>query len=155
MKKYAITSIVSIMLCFTLCFGVCATGIQSEDLVFTTVDRSEISDELLSVIKSSDSNSLIPVDIWFYETETEDIESRVKASVGVDKSAIANNYTRVNYSEEIIDRYIETERRMYREAQMVAHKDFIEKYKFSYIEDNVKSDPQTAVLLSQVNMHRL
>lgn len=144
MKKYAITSIVSITLCFALCFGVCAIGIQSEDLVFTTADKSKISDELLSVIKSSDSNSLIPVDIWFYETETEDIESKVKASVGVDKSAIANNYTRVNYSEEIIDRYIETERRMYREAQTVAHKDFIEKYKFSYIEDNIKSAPQSS-----------
>ena len=121
MKKYAMLSIVSLILCFALCFGVCATGIQTEEIGFITPDKSKISDELLSIIKSSDSNSLIPVDIWFYETETEDIESEVKASVGVNKAAIASNYTRVNYSEEIIDQYIETERRMYREVQVLQH----------------------------------
>ena len=143
MKKSAKLSIVSLILCFALCLSVCAVNIQTSNFALVTPNKSKISAELLSVIKSSDNNSLIPVDIWFYETETQDIESNVKLAVGVNKAEIANHHARVNYAQEIVDRYIQTERKMYREAQMIAHEDFIDKYNLSYINDT-KSAPQTS-----------
>ena len=146
MKKYAITSIVSITLCFALCFGVCAIGIQSEDLVFTTADKSKISDELLSVIKSSDSNSLIPVDIWFYETETEDIESKVKASIGINKEVISNDYARNIISEEKIDEYITTERKLYSETQTKLHNEFLERKNWLSSEKSNALNPKVSFI---------
>ena len=81
--------------------------ILSSSKVLETIDK-----ELQTILQDSASNEKIPVDIWLYETSTQqDREQAIYSKIGMNKASITA--TKGNVSAKDVDTYIATERSLY------------------------------------------
>ncbi len=84
----------------------------------TTVSKANVIDkELANVLLKADEDDLIPVDIWFYESQTlEEREAEIKSSVGINKDMLYAMDDK-DVTTEMVDAYIVNERQTYANAQ--------------------------------------
>lgn len=107
MKRRQILVVV-LSLALTVCMSIPANA----DILSTSKVSETIDAKLQSVLQDSASNEKIPVDIWLYETSTqEEREQAIFSKIGMNRASILATKDSVSAKE--VDEYIVTERSLY------------------------------------------
>lgn len=108
---------------FAMVLAVLMSVPTNADMLSSGKVTATIDAHLQSLLKDVSADKKIPVDIWLYETSTnEEREQRIFSKIGLNKAQIVSD-TRGTISSEKVDKYIMTERSMYaaeREQQYVS-----------------------------------
>jgi hypothetical protein len=132
-KRKQIGSVI-VAVCLLLSYAVFTLASGAE---FAPETQSPVIDAaLLEKMKGSGENDLLPVDVWFKEINADTVEQMVKDEIGLNREAIRSSVygselgiiKEDKFSSEEIDKYIETERKIYSKMQLDSHKDFIRKH---------------------------
>ena len=100
--------VVALSLVLTVCMSIPANA----DILSTSKVSETIDTKLQSVLQDSASNEKIPVDIWLYETSTqEEREQAIFSKIGMNRASILAAKDSVSAKE--VDEYIVTERSLY------------------------------------------
>ncbi len=107
MKRRQILVVV-LSLALTVCMSIPANA----DILSTSKVSETIDAKLQNVLQDSASNEKIPVDIWLYETSTqEEREQAIFSKIGMNRASILATKDSVSAKE--VDEYIVTERSLY------------------------------------------
>jgi len=96
--------------------------------ITTQKEATVIDEELTKILENAASDDLIPVDIWFYEVESQETrEQKVKSVVGINKETLVNSKADT-ISADKVDSYITTERSLYAKKQAEFYASFQKEY---------------------------
>ncbi len=125
--KRLLIIVLTISLSLSVCSSAGAEASITSEIISEKVS-SIFDQELIKVLEKANSDDLIPVDIWFFETETvEQREKNVKSIVGVNKETIINSKANT-VAQEKVDSYITTERSLYAKSQVEFYTSFQKEY---------------------------
>lgn len=141
MKRRILTVFTSVVLSIVLC----VVSVASTPVVAVT---AFIDEELKTVMETATADELIPVDVWLTEIDTQEVETQVMKTAGLNKESIMEDYivsvndgaallntnaaiteTNISLTAEQVDLYVETEREIYAEMQASESQAFLNKYK--------------------------
>ena len=87
-----------------------------------------IDPALEKVLSRAEDTDLIPVDIWLYDIDTEEVDEKVFAKTGLSRETISDEKRSADLTHEQVDAYIEAERTFYAEAQTKRSNEFLKQY---------------------------
>ncbi len=87
-----------------------------------------IDPALEKVLSRAADTDLIPVDIWLYEIDTEEVDEKVFAKTGLSRETISDEKRSAQLTHAEVDAYIEAERTLYAEAQTKQSQAFLDKH---------------------------
>ena len=87
-----------------------------------------IDPALEKILSRAEDTDLIPVDIWLYEIDTEEVDEKVFAKTGLSRETISDEKRSAELTHEQVDAYIEAERELYAEAQTKRSNEFLKQY---------------------------
>lgn len=98
---------------FTILLSICISVPTNANIESSNKIASTIDPQLQSSLQDASSTTKIPVDIWLYETSTNQTrETKIYSEIGVSKAQILTS-AKISISAEKVDEYIMTERAMY------------------------------------------
>ena len=87
-----------------------------------------IDPALEKILSRAEDTDLIPVDIWLYDIDTEEVDEKVFSKTGLNREIISDEKRSADLTHEQVDAYIEAERTFYAEAQTKRSNEFLKKY---------------------------
>ena len=87
-----------------------------------------IDPALEKVLSRAEDTDLIPVDIWLYDIDTEEVDEKVFAKTGLSRETISDEKRSAELTHAEVDAYIEAERTFYAEAQTKRSNEFLKQY---------------------------
>ena len=87
-----------------------------------------IDPALEKVLSRAADTDLIPVDIWLYDIDTEEVDEKVFAKTGLSRETISDEKRSAELTHAEVDAYIEAERTLYAEAQTKQSQAFLDKH---------------------------
>ncbi len=120
-NRKVLMSILSVIMSVVIC--VAATG-----SVPIKVYSAHIDPALEKVLSRASNTDLIPVDIWLYDIDTEEVDEKVFAKTGLSRETISDEKRSAELTHAEVDAYIEAERTIYAEAQTKRSNEFLKQY---------------------------